>query len=349
MTSFRRHLRATAGLGLLFGGLSLLAALEAPAAAQDELNIYSSRHYDTDSLLFEGFTEETGITINLIEGSGEELVARILNEGVNSPADILISVDAGRLWRAEEEGIFQPVSSDTLEERIPPYLRHPDGLWFGFSTRARTLYYNPEIVEEPPTTYEELADPRFEGLVCIRSSSNIYNLSLMASMIDVHGEEGATQWAEGVVANFARRPQGGDTDQIKAVAAGECGIAVANHYYYLRLVRSDDPADQEVVEKVELVWANQEDRGVHVNISGAGVVANAPHPDAAIAFLEYLTTDDAQIYFTEGNNEYPVVEGVMDNPILQQFGDPKRHEINMAVYGEQQPLAQMIFDRVGWQ
>lgn len=347
MKSFRHRVCATAALTLFFGGL-LLAVLEGPAAAEEELNIYSSRHYDTDSRLFQGFTEQTGIKINLIEGSGEELVARILNEGVNSPADILISVDAGRLWRAEEEGIFQPVSSEVLEERIPAYLRHPDGLWYGFSTRARTLYYNPEIVEEPPATYEDLADPRFKGLVCIRSSSNVYNLSLMASMIEVHGEEAATEWAEGVVANFARRPQGGDTDQLKAVAAGECGVAVANHYYYLRLFRSDDPADQEVIEKVKLVWANQEDRGVHVNISGAGVVANAPHPEAALAFLEYLTSDDAQIYFTEGNNEYPVVEGVMDNPILQEFGEPKRHEINMAVYGELQPLAQMIFDRVGW-
>lgn len=349
MTSLRRHLTATAALSGLVAGLSLVALAD-PAVAQDEeLNIYSARHYDTDSELFQGFTDETGIKINLIEGNGEELVARILNEGANSPADILITVDAGRLWRAEQEGIFQPVSSEILEERIPDYLRHPEGLWYGIATRARTLYYNPEIVDEPPTTYEDLADPRFEGLVCIRSGSNIYNLSLMASMIDVHGEEGATEWAEGVVNNFARDPQGGDTDQIKAVASGECGVAVANHYYYLRLVRSDDPADQEVVEKVELVWANQDDRGVHVNVSGAGVVANAPHPDAALAFIEYLTTPDAQNYFTEGNNEYPVVEGVLNNPVLEEFGDPKPHEINVSIYGENQPLAQMIFDRVGWQ
>src|SRR5690606_38437134 len=284
MKSFRHRVCATAALTLFFGGLSL-AVLEGPAAAEEELNIYSSRHYDTDSRLFQGFTEQTGIKINLIEGSGEELVARILNEGVNSPADILISVDAGRLWRAEEEGIFQPVSSEVLEERIPAFLRHPDGLWYGFSTRARTLSYNPEIVEEPPATYEDLADPRFKGLVCIRSSSNVYNLSLMASMLEVHGEEAATEWAEGVVANFARRPQGGDTDQLKAVAAGECGVAVANHYYYLRLFRSDDPADQEVIEKGKLVWANQEDRGGHVTISGAGVVANARPPEPALAFL----------------------------------------------------------------
>lgn len=344
-----RRLTSTTALMGLIGGFAVLGlSPAAPAQAQEELNIYSARHYDSDEKLLEGFTEETGIKVNLIEGSGEELVARILNEGANSPADILITVDAGRLWRAEQEGIFQSVSSDTLDERIPDYLRHPDGLWFGFSTRARALYYNPEIVEEPPTSYEDLADPRFEGLVCIRSSSNIYNLSLMASMIDVHGEEGATEWAEAVVSNFARAPQGGDTDQIKGVASGECGVAVANHYYYLRLVRSDDPADQEVVEKAKLVWPNQDERGVHVNVSGAGVVANAPHAEAAVAFLEYLTTDEAQSYFAEGNNEYPVVEGILDNPDLEAFGEPKPHEINVAVYGENQPLAQMIFDRVDW-
>ncbi|WP_366554390.1 Fe(3+) ABC transporter substrate-binding protein [Aquibaculum sediminis] len=347
MTLSRRHLASTAALAGLVGGLAFLAM--APAAqAEGELNIYSARHYDSDAALYRDFTEQTGIEINLIEGSGEELVARILNEGANSPADVFITVDAGRLWRAEQEGIFQAVSSETLEERIPDYLRHPEDLWYGFSTRARTLYYNPEIVEEPPTSYEDLADPRFEGLVCIRSSSNIYNLSLMASLIDVHGEEGATEWAEAVVNNFARDPQGGDTDQIKGVASGECGVAVANHYYYLRLVRSDDPDDQAVVEKAELVWPNQDGRGVHVNVSGAGVAANAPNPDAALTFLEYLTTDSAQTYFTEGNNEYPVVEGVLDNPVLEEFGVPKAHEINVAVYGENQPLAQMIFDRVGW-
>jgi len=350
MKLHRRQLTATAALTGLVGGLGLALAATAatPALAHDELNIYSARHYDTDDQLFEGFTEATGIRINLIEGSGEELVARILNEGANSPADILITVDAGRLWRAEQEGIFQSVSSETLEERVPDYLRHPDGLWFGFSTRARALYYNPELVDEPPTSYEDLTDPRFEGLVCLRSGSNIYNLSLMSSMIEVHGEEGATEWAEGIVANFARDPQGGDTDQIRGVATGECGVAVANHYYYLRLVRSDDPADQAVVEATELVWPNQDDRGVHVNVSGAGVVATAPNRDAAVAFLEYLTTEEAQVYFAQGNNEYPVVAGILDNPELEAFGDPKRHELNVAVYGENQPLAQMIFDRVGW-
>lgn len=347
MRQQRRQPTATAALTGLVGGLGFAVALTSAAAAQ-ELNIYSARHYDTDQQLFDGFTEATGITINLIEGSGEELVARILNEGANSPADILITVDAGRLWRAEQEGVFQQVTSEILEERIPAYLRHPEGLWFGFSTRARALYYNPEIVDEPPTSYEDLTDPRFEGLVCLRSGSNIYNLSLMASLIDVHGEEGATEWAEGVVANFARDPAGGDTDQIKGVASGECGVAVANHYYYLRLLRSDKPEDQAVVEAAKLVWPNQDDRGVHVNVSGAGLVTTAPNPDAAVRFLEYLTTDEAQAYFAQGNNEYPVVEGVLDNPELEAFGNPKRHELNVAVYGENQPLAQMIFDRVGW-
>ncbi|MFC4351547.1 Fe(3+) ABC transporter substrate-binding protein [Fodinicurvata halophila] len=348
----RRMTSATTALGLV-GSLGLASGLAmtldiAPAHAEDELNIYSARHYESDDQLFTGFTEATGIEVNIIEGSDEELVTRIVNEGANSPADVLITVDAGRLWRANQEEIFQPVTSEVLEERIPSNLRHPDGHWFGFSTRIRAIYYNPELVEDPPQTYEDLADPRFENLVCIRSSSNIYNLSLMASLIEHHGAEEAEDWANAVVDNFARDPQGGDTDQIRGVASGECGVAVANHYYYMRLVRSDDEADQEVVESTELVWPNQDGRGAHQNISGAGVLKNAPHKDAAVKFLEYLATDEAQAYFANGNNEYPVVEEALDNEVLEEFGRPKLDEVNVSVYGENQPEAQMIFDRAGW-
>ncbi|MGM0560772.1 MAG: Fe(3+) ABC transporter substrate-binding protein [Pseudomonadota bacterium] len=349
---FHRVMSTSTALGLL-AGLGIAGGMGLPlgiasAEAQDELNVYSARHYEADDALFSGFTKETGIEVNIIEGSDEELVTRIVNEGANSPADVLITVDAGRLWRADQEGVFQPVESEVLEERIPANLRHPDGHWFGFSTRIRTLYYNPEIVDEPPQTYEDLAAPRFEGLVCIRSSSNIYNLSLMASLIEHHGAEKAEEWANGVVSNFARDPQGGDTDQIRGVASGECGVALANHYYYMRLVRSDDDADQEVVENTELVWANQEGRGAHQNVSGAGVLQNAPHKDAAVKFLEYLATDEAQAYFANGNNEYPAVESALDNPVLEEFGRPKLDDVNVSVYGENQPEAQMIFDRAGW-
>ncbi len=342
MKRLTHHLLAAAAAG------ALTVPASAAFAQDDVLNIYSARHYQTDEALYEDFTKETGIQINRIEGKDDALIERLRSEGASSPADVLITVDAGRLWRAEEAGLFQSIESDVLDERIPENLQHPENKWFGFSTRARVIYVNPELVQDPPQTYEDLADPKYDGLVCIRSSSNIYNLSLMASMIEHHGEEAAQKWAEGVVSNFARDPQGGDTDQIRAVASGECGISVGNTYYFVRLLKSDDPADREVAEKVELVWPNQDGRGVHVNVSGAGVVANAPHKAAAVKFLEYLASDSAQGYFANGNNEYPVVDGVLENPELEALGDPKIDPVNVSVYGENQPLAQMVYDRAGW-
>ena len=315
------------------------------AWAAEELNLYSARHYQTDERLYEGFTEKTGIKINRLEGNGDVLTQRIKAEGKNSPADVLLTVDAGRLWRAEEAGLFQPIHSKVLEERIPANLRHPDGEWFGFSTRARVIVYNKDKVD--PTqikTYEDLADPKWKGKVCIRSSSNVYNLSLMASLIEHDGEKKAEEWAKGVVANFARPPQGGDTDQIRAVAAGECTIGVANHYYYLRLVKGD----KDIAEKVGIIFPNQKGRGTHVNISGAGVLKYAPHKQAAVKFLEYLASDEAQHYFASGNNEYPAVAGALDNPLLASLGEFKIDPINVSVYGENQPLAQKVFDRAGW-
>ncbi|SMF76306.1 iron(III) transport system substrate-binding protein [Tistlia consotensis] len=329
--------------------LGLLVLPGTAAQAQDKvLNIYSARHYQTDERLYGDFTEQTGIQINRIEGKDDALIERLRSEGVNSPADILITVDAGRLWRAEQAGLFQPVESEVLKQRLPDSLRQPEGKWFGFSMRARVIFVNPELVPDPPTTYEALADPRYKGLVCMRSSSAIYNLSLLASMIEHDGKDKALAWAEGVVANFARPPQGGDITQIEAVADGECGITIANTYYYVRLLRSDDPAISGAARKVKLVWPNQEGRGVHVNVSGAGVVVNAPHRANAIRFLEYLAGDSAQKYFANGNNEYPVVKGISANPELEALGDPKIDPVNVSVYGENQPLAQMLYDQAGW-
>jgi iron(III) transport system substrate-binding protein len=345
------------GKFLAFTPLSLAAAAVAgltlfsgAAEAQEKvLNIYSARHYQTDEQLYEGFTEATGIEINRIEGKDDALIERLKSEGRNSPADILITVDAGRLWRAEEAGLFQPVESEVLNQRIPANLRHPDGDWFGFSTRARLIFYNKENVDPSGLErYEDLAAPQWKGQVCIRSSSNIYNLSLMGSIIEANGEAAAQDWAEGVVANMAREPQGGDTDQLRAVAAGECGVAVANSYYYFRLLRSDDAEDRAVAEKLGVVLPNQQDRGVHVNVSGAGVAAHAPHPENAVAFLEYLASDAAQHYFADGNNEFPAVESVEANETVQSLGDFKIDPVNVSVYGENQPKAQMIFDRAGW-
>lgn len=343
----REALGAVALGALLTGGAGVQ---QASAQDEGELNIYSARHYQTDEQLYAGFEERTGITINRIEADSDVLMQRIENEGANTPADVLITVDAGRLWRAEEAGLFASIESDVLKERLPERLRHPDGKWFGFSQRLRVIYYDASRWDEPPvTTYEGLADPALEGEVCIRSSSNIYNQSLLASMIEHHGEEEAEAWAAGVVNNFARDPQGGDTDQIRGVAAGECGVAVANHYYYLRLIDNEP----ETVESVSLVLPNQggasgEGRGVHANISGAGVVENGPNRENAVAFLEYLSSDFAQRYFADGNNEFPAVEGVEAGESAADLGEFKIDAVNVSVYGENQPLAQMIFDRVGW-
>jgi iron(III) transport system substrate-binding protein len=331
--------------------VTLGAALVASGAgAEDEVvNLYSSRHYQTDERLYQGFTEATGIAVNRVDGKGDALMARLESEGQNSPADIFITVDAGNLWRAQQAGLFQPIESAVLAERVPEHLRHPQGYWFGFSTRARVIVYNKDMVDPAEIdSYEDLADPKWKGKVCIRSSDNIYNQSLLASLIEHDGEAAAEAWAKGVVANFARDPQGGDTDQILAVAAGECGLALANTYYYVRLMQSEDAAEKTAVEKTGVIFPNQNGRGTHVNVSGAGVLAHAPHKEAAIKFLEYLASDAAQAYFADGNNEYPVVDGVPGNPALERLGTFKADPVNVSVYGEHQPAAQRVFDRAGW-
>jgi iron(III) transport system substrate-binding protein len=335
-----------------------LAGTSLSAMAQDRVvNVYSARHYDTDIALYDTFTAQTGITVNVIEAGADELIERITREGENSPADVFITVDAGRLWRAVEAGILEPVQSEVLEAAIPAELRHPEGYWFGMSKRARLIFYNHETVDDPSKiqTYESLADPDLGYTVCIRSSSNIYNQSLLASLIDALGEEGATAWAEGVVANMGREPEGGDRDQLAAAASGECDIAVSNHYYFTHFIPSDDPAHQEIVANLTPIFPNQGDRGTHVNISGAGVVRGAPHHDEAVAFLEYLVTPEAQAYFAGGNFELPVVAGAELAPEVEQVlsmagvgPDFRQDQLNLSVLGENNPLAVMIFDRVGW-
>jgi iron(III) transport system substrate-binding protein len=330
---------------------ALLAGVSLAAAAQDKvLNLYSARHYQTDEALYANFTKATGIKINRIEGGEDPLIERIRNEGERSPADVLITVDAGRLWRAEQMGLFQPVKSATLDARIPANLREPGGLWYGFSTRARVIAYNKAAVKAGEIrNYEDLADARWKGRVCMRSSTNIYNLSLLGAIIDHLGEAKAEAWAKGVRANLAVEPKGGDTDQLKAVAAGQCDVTISNQYYYARLLRSSKPDEREVGEKIGVVFPNQTTWGTHVNISGAGVLKNAPHREAAIRFLEYLASDEAQRYFADGNNEWPVVASVkIDNPVLKMLGDFKRDPLNVAVLGKNQPSSQKVYDRVAW-
>jgi len=335
----------------VFKGFVLaLAGLLAGSVSAQELNLYSSRHYQTDEALYTNFTKATGIKINRIEGGEDPLIERIRNEGERSPADVLITVDAGRLWRAEQMGLFQPVKSATLESRIPANLREPSGLWYGFSTRARVIAYNKATVKAGEIrNYEDLADAKWKGRVCMRSSTNIYNLSLLGAIIDHLGEAKAEAWAKGVRTNLAMEPKGGDTDQLKAVAAGQCNVTISNQYYYARLLRSSKPDEREVGEKIGIVFPNQASWGTHVNISGAGVLKNAPHRDAAIKFLEYLASDEAQRYFADGNNEWPVVKGVkVDNPVLKMLGEFKQDPLNVAVLGKNQPSSQKVYDRVAW-
>jgi iron(III) transport system substrate-binding protein len=313
-----------------------------------EVNLYSSRHYDTDLALYEDFTEATGITVNRIEADADALIERIQSEGEFSEADLLITVDAGRLWRAEEAGIFAPLESTTLTERVPDHLRHPDGLWYGLSTRARVIIYNKEVGKPTPlATYADLANPVHKGKVCIRPSSSIYNISLLASMIAHEGAAKAEGWAKGVVANFARDPQGNDTAQIEAVASGECGIALVNSYYLAKIAASGEEGAA-TIDAVGIVFPNQDSTGAHVNISGAGLVKTAPNRENAIRFLEYLTDEKAQGYFANGNNEYPVVAGLKGSSAVEALGSFKPDTINASELGKNQKEAVEVFDKAGW-
>lgn len=315
-----------------------------PVVEGGQVNIYSSRHYNTDDQLYDGFTEKTGIRINLIEGKDDELIERVKSEGANSPADILITVDAGRLWRAAEAEIFAPVESAILEEKIPENLQDPENLWFGYSKRARVIVYNKEKVDPSQlSSYEDLADPKWKGKFIVRSSSNIYNQSLVAGMIEEKGAAETGKWIEGLVANFARPPQGNDTSQIEDVAAGVADLTLANTYYLARY--EDNP---EVFEQVGIFFPNQDDRGVHVNISGAGLLKNAPNRENAIAFLEYLASPEAQEFFALGNNEYPVVEGTPVNPVVKSFGEFKDDTTNVSAYGKNNADAVKMMDQSGW-
>jgi iron(III) transport system substrate-binding protein len=329
-------------------GLTLLALGLSSAQAEGVVNVYSARHYQTDEAFYANFTRETGIRINRLDGREDELVERIKSEGASGPADILITVDASRLEIADKAGLFQPAQSKALEARIPAHLRTPN--WLAFSTRARIIVFNKAAIQpEWVQNYEDLADPRLKGQICVRSGSHPYNLSLGASMIARDGEARTEQWARGLVANFARAPKGGDTDQLKAVAAGECGVAIANSYYVARLMRSADAADQKVISALAVVWPNQKGQGTHVNVSGAGVLKTSPNRANAVRFLEYLASDAAQVYFADGNNEWPVVTTVkVKNPALETLGPFKADTLPIEKWAPLTPTAQKVFDRAGW-
>ena len=328
---------------------ALMISTAFPAFADGELNLYSSRHYDTDERLYSDFEDATGITINRIEGNADELTARIEAEGINSPADILLTVDSSRLERAKNAGILQSIESDVLETAIPANLQDSDNQWFGFSQRARIFFYDETRVENPPMTYLDLADPAYEGRVCHRSSTNVYSQTLLAAVIENHGEEAAREWAQGVVNNFARDPQGGDTDQLRGLVSGECDISVSNTYYFARALRTDvDGLPDDALEQISWVFPSQEAEGAHMNLSGGGVAAHAPNRENAILFLEYLASDQAQQYFSAGNDEYPAVEGVTLSAEVASMGGFVGDDVDLSASAKQLPLALTIFNDVGW-
>lgn len=329
------------------------AAVTATTAGADghagELNLYSSRHYDTDERLYSDFTDATGIKINRIEGKADELIARMQAEGANSPADVLLTVDTSRLERAKDAGVLQSIDSSVLEDRIPANLQDADNQWFGFSQRARIVFYDTADVTDPPKTYVELADPKYKGQVCHRSSSNVYSQTLLSAVIENHGEEAAKAWAQGVVDNFARAPQGGDTDQLRGLVSGECDISISNTYYFARAIRRD-VSGLSADERANIGWVfpAQDAEGAHMNLSGGGVAANAPNRDNAIKFMEYLASDQAQVYFSAGNDEYPAVPGVALAPSVEALGSFQADTVDLSKVAKNVPVAQKIFNDVGW-
>lgn len=318
--------------------------------AANEVNVYSARKENLIKPLLDKFTAETGIKTNLITAKADKLLTRLVNEGRNSPADVFITVDAGRLHRAKEKGVLQKTNNDILNNSIPAHLRDPEGYWFGLSQRSRVVFYAKDRVKPGElSTYEDLANAKWKKRICIRGSSNIYNQSLLASMVATNGEKAAQDWANSIVANMARPPKGGDRDQIKAAAAGQCDIAVANTYYYGKMLTNKKDASQlAAANKMAIFWPNQADRGAHVNVSGAGVVTHAPNKANAIKLLEFLTSKESQQWYAEVNFEYPVRTDAETSAMLKQWGDFKADNLNLAKLGVNNITAVKIMDKAGW-
>ncbi|GAP95520.1 ferric iron ABC transporter, iron-binding protein [Leptolyngbya sp. NIES-2104] len=350
MTMKRRLFLASGAAIAAVAAHQLLKSNETAIAQNRVLNLYSARHYDSDNAIYEGFTKKTGIRVNLVEADADKLIERIKSEGANSPADVLLTVDAGRLWRAQQENLLQPVQSSTLTAAIPASLREPGGHWFGFTRRARVIVYNKDRVKPSDlSTYEDLANPKWKGRIVVRSSSHVYNQSLAGALLAKHSPQKVEEWARGLVANFARPPEGNDTAQIKAVAAGQGDLTIVNTYYVVRLAKSNKPEDKEIASKVGVFFPNQNEQGTHVNISGGGVVRTAPNRDAAVQFLEYLASPEAQAIFAASNNEYPAVKGAKVDEVLLSYGKTfKEDPLNAAVFGKNNADALKLMDRAGW-
>lgn len=349
-----RRLFTSVGLSLSGVGLSVALAATPAIANADEVNLYSARKEALIKPLLDQFTEQTGIEVNLVTGKADALLQRLKSEGRNSPADVLLTVDAGNLHRAKAEGLTQAFSSEIVTEAVPANYRDPNGQWTGLSLRARPIMYvKGEVDPSELSTYEALADPEWKGRICIRSSSNVYNQSLVASMIAADGTEATEDWAKAIVTNMARPPKGGDRDQIKAAAAGQCDIAIANTYYLAGMLKSDDAGEKAPAEKIAVFWPNQpgagDGRGAHVNVSGAAITAASEHKENAVKLIEFLVSPEAQAWYAEVNGEYPVREGVAVSPVLAQWGEFKADDLDLIELGELNGAALMLMDRAGWQ
>jgi len=345
------EIRRSGSLARLIRGLALALcfALAASAGAAGEVNVYSARKEALIKPLLDQYRAETGIAVNLVTGKGDALLTRLQSEGRNSPADVLITTDAGRLYRARQAGVLKPIESEVLRQAIPAHLRSDGGYWYGLSVRARVIVYARERVQPADlSSYENLADARWKRRICIRSSGNIYNQSLVASMLATRGEEQTDAWLRGFVANFARPPQGGDRDQVKAVAAGQCDLAVVNSYYLGAMLQSGDAAEREAASRVALFWPNQGDRGTHINVSGAGLTASAKNRDEATALIEFLARDESQRWYAQTNNEYPVRGDIAPSVLLQSWGEFKADQLDVSELGRLNAAAVMAMDRAGW-
>ena len=328
-------------------GISLLAVASVSAA---ELNVYSHRHYDSDAILFKRFSEETGIKVNVVKGSADQLIQRLSSEGKNSPADVLLTVDAGRLHRAKSAGVLQPIKSEVLIKNVPVTMRDPEGYWYGMTVRSRVIVYAKDRVKRSElSSYEALAKPKWKGRVVARSSSNIYNQSLLASIIAANGKDKAFAWAKAVRKNMARAPRGSDRDQARAVASGLADVAIMNTYYLGILANSSVAADREAANKVSVFFPNQNGRGAHINVSGGGVTASTKSKKEAVRFLEFLTSAKSQETFGNVNFEYPVLIKNNKSELLKSWGSFKADEVNLSILGAKNSEAVKLFDLAGWE
>jgi iron(III) transport system substrate-binding protein len=348
MTLRRTLVLAVAGV-LALAACGQQTETKADGAEAGVVNVYTARHYDVDLQLYERFTAETGIRVNRIEGNADQLIARMQAEGEASPADVVIMSDAGALWRVQNAGLFQAVDSDTLSAAIPANLRDPEGRWFGFTRRARVVAYDPAKVRpEEVDTYEEIASPRFRGRLCVRSADNAYNLSLVGALIEAWGPEKTAEWARGIAANLARPPEGGDRDQIRAVGAGVCEIALTNTYYYVLLGQGEDAADRDLVARLKLAFPSLDGQGTHVNVSGGGVAAGAPNRDNAVRLIEFLASPEAQTLVASANGEYPASPSVPAPSPVDAIADFTAHPMSVAAYGPRTAQALEIMTAAGW-